>query len=207
MTPILEFHFDFISPYTYLASQSLPRIAQAHGAEIEYRPFDLVALMPLVGNRPTTLECEAKGAYAITDLMRWATRSGTAFAPNPHWRTIDFPRLARGALVALERNSGSVYVEAIFKALWGEAANLSGQDRLTAILDAAGLEGANLLRAADDADHVAQLKQATAAAAGRGIFGSPTIFVGKEMFFGNDRLDFVAEALREALAASEVGIA
>ena len=206
MTPSIEFYFDFISPYTYLAGQSLPRIAQAHGAKIEYRPFDLVALMPLVGNRPTTLECEAKGAYAITDLMRWATRSGTAFAPNPHWRMIDFPRLARGALVAVEQNCGSIYVEAIFKALWGEAVDLSDWDRLIAILDAAGLEGANLLRAADDADHVAQLKQATAAAAGRGIFGSPTIFVGKEMFFGNDRLDFVAEALREAQAASEVGI-
>ena len=207
MTPIIGFYFDFISPYTYLASQSLPRIAEAHGTEIDYRPFDLVALMPLVGNRPTTLECEAKGAYAITDLVRWATRTGTAFVPNPHWPTIDFPRLARGALVALERNSGSVYVEAIFKALWGEAVDQSGQDRLIAILDAAGLEGADLLRAADDADHIAQVKQATAAAAERGIFGSPTIFVGKEMFFGNDRLDFVIEALREAQAASEVAVA
>jgi 2-hydroxychromene-2-carboxylate isomerase len=207
MTPIIEFYFDFISPYTYLASQSLPRIAEAHGAEIEYRPFDLVALMPLVGNRPTTLECEAKGAYAITDLRRWATRTGTAFAPNPYWRTIDFPRLARGAMVAIEQNSGSVYVEAVFKALWGEAADLSGRDRLVAMLDAAGLEAAELLRAADDANHVAQLKQATAAAAARGIFGSPTIFVGKEMFFGNDRLDFVTEALREAQAASAATVA
>jgi 2-hydroxychromene-2-carboxylate isomerase len=166
MTPNIEFYFDFISPYTYLASQSLSRIAKAHGAEIDYRPFNLVALMPMVGNRPTTLECEAKGAYAMTDLMRWAIRTGTAFAANPHWRTIDFPRLARGALVAVERNSGSVYVEAVFKALWGAAADLSGQDRLVAILGAAGLEAADLLRAADDANHIAQLKQATAAAAG-----------------------------------------
>jgi 2-hydroxychromene-2-carboxylate isomerase len=202
MTPIVEFYFDFLSPYTYLASQSLPQIAKAHRAEIAYRPFNLVALMPMVGNRPTTLECDAKGAYAMTDLMRWATRTGIAFAPNPYWHTIDFPHLARGALVADARNSGAVYVDAVFKALWVEAADLSDRSRLVAILDGAGLDGADVLHAADDADHIAQLEQATAEAAGRGIFGSPTVFVGREMFFGNDRLDFVAEALRDAQAGS-----
>jgi 2-hydroxychromene-2-carboxylate isomerase len=202
MTPVIEFYFDFLSPYTYLASQSLPGIAKAHGAEIRYRPFNLVDLMPMVGNRPTTLECEAKGAYAMTDLMRWATRTGTAFAPNPHWGAIDFPQLARGALIAIAQDKGALYVDAVFKAMWGEAADLGSRSLLAAILDAAGLEGEELLRAADDADSIAQLEQATAEAAARGIFGSPTIFVGKEMFFGNDRLDFVAEALSERRAAS-----
>ena len=202
MTPNIEFYFDFISPYTYLASQSLPQIAKSHGAEIDYRPFNLAALMPMVGNRPTTVECQTKGAYAMTDLMRWATRTGTAFAPNPRWRAIDFPRLARGALVAIARNRGAAYVDAVFRALWGEAADLSSRSQLAAILEAAGLEAADLLCAADDADHVAQLEQATAQAARRGIFGSPTIFVGKEMFFGNDRLDFVSEALRDAQSTS-----
>jgi len=201
MTPTLEFYFDFLSPYTYLASQQLPQIAKAHRAELAYRPFNLVALMPMVGNRPTTLECEAKGAYAITDLMRRATRTGVPFAPNPHWQAIDFPRLARGALVAIAANRGAVYVDAVFKALWRAVADLSSPSRLVAILDAAGLQADDILHTADDADHVAQLARATAAAAARGIFGSPTIFVGREMFFGNDRLDFVAEALRGAQGA------
>jgi 2-hydroxychromene-2-carboxylate isomerase len=194
----IEFFFDFISPYTYLASTALPRLAAAHGAAIGYRPFNLVELMKIVGNRPTSLESPNKGAYVTTDLGRWVKRYRVDFAGSPHWGKIDFAGLGRGALVAIEEGRGAGYVDAVFRAVWGEGVDLSERSELIGALARAGFDGARLLERAASPDCVARFERATEAAAARGVFGSPTMFVGTEMFFGNDRLDFMAEALQAA---------
>jgi 2-hydroxychromene-2-carboxylate isomerase len=197
MTAAIDFYFDFVSPYSYLA-RILPGIAKGHAGSINYRPFTLLELMQKVGNRPTSIECQNKGAYVIADLQRWARRYQVGFAPNPFWQTIDFPELGRGALVAVDEGRGGDYVTAIFRAIWGEAADLSQRPKLIAVLAQANIDGARLLQRAASAEYAAKLEQNTAAAAERGVFGSPTMFVGKEMFFGNDRFDFVTQALAAA---------
>jgi 2-hydroxychromene-2-carboxylate isomerase len=194
----IEFHFDFISPYTYLASLALPRLAAEHGATITYHPFTLIELMKQVGNRPTTLECQNKAVYAIADLRRWAKADDVHFAPTPFWQAIDFRELGRGALVAADEGRVAGYVNAVFQAVWSDGLDLSRRGALVGVLDGAGYDGARLLDRAGSADYAAKLEQNTAEAARRGVFGSPTMFAGGEMFFGNDRLDFVAEALRSA---------
>ena len=198
MTAAIDFYFDFVSPYSYLASTVLPRVAAGHGAVIDYRPFTLIELMQKVGNRPTTIECQNKGVYVMADLERWAKRYQVAFAPNPAWPRIDFAELGRGALVALDEGRGADYVAAIFRAIWGEAADLSLRPKLIDVLTHAKLDGDRLLQRAASPEYVARLKESTAAAAERGVFGSPTMFVGKEMFFGNDRFDFMTQALSSA---------
>jgi len=70
MTAAIDFYFDFVSPYSYLASTVLPRVAASHGAAIDYRPFTLIELMQKVGNWPTTIECQNKGVYVMADLER-----------------------------------------------------------------------------------------------------------------------------------------
>jgi DSBA-like thioredoxin domain len=102
MTAAIDFYFDFVSPYSYLASTILPGIAKSHAASINYRPFTLLELMQKVGNRPTTIECQNKGTYVMADLQRWAKRYQVHFAPNPFWQRIDFPELGRAALVAVD---------------------------------------------------------------------------------------------------------
>jgi 2-hydroxychromene-2-carboxylate isomerase len=194
----LEFYFDFVSPYSYLASTVLPRLAAEHTASITYQPFGLLDLMKMVGNRPTTLECKNKFAYALVDLQRWAKSYRVQFAPNPYVMSIDFAELGRGALVALDEGRGADYVDVVFAAVYGEPVDLSQRAGLLGVLAKAGFDGPRLLARAGSAEYVAKLEQGTAAAAARGVFGSPTIFVGREMFFGNDRLDFIAEALRGA---------
>jgi len=176
MTRDLDFYFDFLSPYTYLASRALPGLARAHGVNLRYRPMNLVALMQRVGNRPTTLECANKGAYAMVDL-------------------------ARGALVAVELGRGSAYIDAIFSAVWVDAADLSQPDILARVIGGAGLGAEDLLRRADSKEGVARLDRATEEAAQRGVFGSPTMLLNGEMFFGNDRLDVLAETLAALSAA------
>jgi 2-hydroxychromene-2-carboxylate isomerase len=132
--------------------------------------------MQKVGNRPTTIECQNKGVYVMADLERWAKRYQVEFVPNPAWQRIDFAELGRGALVALDDGRGADYVAAIFRAVWGDAADLSQRSKLMDILGQAKLDGDRLFQRAASAEYVARLKDCTTAAAERGVFGSPTMF-------------------------------
>jgi 2-hydroxychromene-2-carboxylate isomerase len=194
----IDFYFDFVSPYSYLASTILPRLAVEHTASISYQPVRLLDLMNIVGNRPTTIECKNKAIYVMADLQRWAKTYQVSFAPNPYWKSIDFAALGRGALVAVDEGRDADYVNAVYRAIWSDALDLSQRPVLIRALDGAGFGGARLLERADSAEYIAKLEKNTRSAAHRGVFGSPTMFVGEEMFFGNDRLDFVAEAVRAA---------
>lgn len=194
MMRTIEFYFDFPSPYSYLAHKQLPGIAVEHRAEIAYRPFRILELMKIVGNRPTTIECKNKGKYASADLQRWVRTYEVDFARNPHSRSFDFAELARIARLAIQEGSGAQCVTAIFDAVWGRPQDLSQRSALVDVINKAGLDGQALLdRLADSVK--AQLEVETAAAAERGVFGAPTMFVGEQMFFGNDRLDFLVEEL------------
>jgi 2-hydroxychromene-2-carboxylate isomerase len=194
----IDFYFDFPSPYAYLAHTQLPRIAAEHGATIVYHPFRILELMKIVGNRPTTIECKNKGKYAGADLQRWVKRYKVNFSRNPHSRSFDFAELDRGALVAIEDDRGAEYVAAIFAAVWGKPEDLSQRPVLIDVLSRAGFDGQRLLERASAEAVIAKLDAETKAAAERGVFGAPTMFVGDEMYFGNDRFDFVVDALRSA---------
>jgi len=198
MTRTIDFYFDFPSPYSYLAHTQLPRLAAEHRATVTYHPFRILELMKLVGNRPTTIECKNKGKYAGVDLQRWTRRYNVGFARNSHSKSFDFAELDRGALVAIADGRGAEYVNAIFAAIWGSPVDLSRRSVLIDVLDGAGFDARSLIQRAATEDIAAKLETETNAAAERGVFGAPTMFVGHEMFFGNDRLDFVVEALRSA---------
>jgi 2-hydroxychromene-2-carboxylate isomerase len=198
MTRTIDFYFDFPSPYSYLAHTQLPKIAAEHGAMVAYHPFRILELMTIVGNRPTTNECKNKGKYAGADLQRWTKRYDVEFSRNPYSKSFDFAELDRGALVAIEDGRSAEYVTTVFAAIWGRPADLSQRSVLIDILERAGFDAPRLVERANAEDIIARLDTETKAAAERGVFGAPTMFVGNQMFFGNDRLDFVAEALRSA---------
>lgn len=198
MTRTIDFYFDFPSPYAYLAHTQLRGIAAEHGARIVYHPFRILELMRIVGNRPTTIECKNKGKYASADLQRWVKRYKVDFSRNPHSKTFDFAELDRGALVAIGDGRGAEYVTAVFAAMWGKPGDLSQRSVFVDVLNRAGFDGQRLLERASTDAVIAQLEAETNAAAERGVFGAPTMFIGDQMFFGNDRLDFVADALSSA---------
>src|SRR5271165_1611077 len=112
----IEFYFDFVSPYTYMASTQIGRIAAAADAEVVYTPFRILELMQIVGNRPTTIESKAKGKYAGADLGRWAARYGVKLQPNPKLRSFDHNQLRQAALVASEQGRGAELVHAVLRA-------------------------------------------------------------------------------------------
>ncbi|HZZ32538.1 MAG TPA: 2-hydroxychromene-2-carboxylate isomerase [Phenylobacterium sp.] len=193
MTKTVEFLFDFGSPASYLAYKRVPQMAERAGARVDYVPMLLGGIFKATGNAsPATVP--AKGRWMNADLARWAKRFGTPFQRNPYF-PINTLHLMRGATGLIEDIRFFAYLEAVFDAMWRDARNLGEPTELAPVLRRAGLE-ADEFRALSERDDVkARLKATTERAVERGVFGAPTFFVGEEMFFGQDRMDFVEEAL------------
>lgn len=190
----IDVYFDFRSPYSYLAHSQLGTL----DAELSYHPVDIVAVMKQVGNTPTTLTCPAKGKYAGADLQRWAKRYGMPLSRRKDVKSIDGRRLLRAVLAAEECGLVKEAVAAIFPAFWGHGLPLSTAEDLARILDAAGIRDPRIASRIDSSELDDRLTQRSEAAGARGVFGAPTFIVNDEMFFGNDRLEFIRETLRAA---------
>lgn len=197
MSKAVEFYFDVGSPAAYLAWTQLPAIARDAGAEIEYRPFLLGGVFQATGNR-SPMEVPAKGQYMQDDLQRFARRYGVPFAHNPHF-PINTLTLMRGALGLQLREPQRMvpYGDAVFRAIWVEGQNMNDPATVAGVLQRSGFDPAQLLALASDPAVKDQLKAVTQEAVARGVFGAPTFFVGQDMFWGQDRLDFVKERLQQ----------
>ena len=190
----IEFFFDVGSSYSYIAYKALPGFAAAHGAEIVWRPMLLGGVFKATGNH-SPAEIPAKMRWLSQDLQRWAGHYGVPFAHNPYF-PINTLTLMRGAVGMQMRGLDfAKYLETMFHAMWGEPRNLGQPDELAAVLRAAGFDAEAFQALVNDPAVKEQLKQNTEEAVTRGVFGAPTFFVGEDMFWGQDRLDFVAEAL------------
>jgi 2-hydroxychromene-2-carboxylate isomerase len=189
----VEFFYDFTSPTAYLAWARLPQIVQRTGAKLIYRPMFLGGVMQTTGNRPPGT-VEAKAKWMMADLQRWAKRHNTPFVRNPHFpmMTLMVQRAAHGWY---DRPDFDKYLTAIFKAAWQDQRNIADKAVLAEVLSAAGFLPEEFFAAAEDPANKEKLKATTDEAVARGVFGAPTFFVGDEMHFGQDRLDFVEEAL------------
>ncbi len=196
MTKTIEFFFDFGSPTTYLAHTQLPRIAQETGTQLVYRPMLLGGVFKATGNA-SPVSVPAKGRWMGQDIGLWAQRYGVPFAFNPHF-PINTLTLMRGAAGLLWRQPDDFkrYADAVFNAMWVAPRNLGDAAELAAVLGAAGFDAASFTALVTDAEVKQALITSTDEAVARGVFGAPTCFVGQQMFFGQDRLDFVRDALR-----------
>lgn len=194
----IEFFFDFGSPTTYLAHTQMSRLAADSGARIHYVPMLLGGVFKATGNQSPVM-VPAKGRWMGQDLPRFARRYGVPYRLNPHF-PINTLTLMRGAvgLQMREPERFMTYVDTVFRAMWVEPVNLGDPALLADTLGAAGFDATAFMALVGDAEVKARLIANTEAAVARGAFGAPTCFVGDEMFFGQDRLDFVREAARDA---------
>jgi len=187
----LDFYFDYRSPYAYLAQTQVRNL----GVDITWRPFEILQLMDQVGNVPTSITCKPKGKYLGVDLMRWVAMYKVPFQRHPQSGNIDARRLLRATLAAAELGQADAAVAAIFGAYWGSGSPLATPEDVVAVLGRVDVSAADLVARIDAPELDAALDAATDEAAARGVFGAPTMYVGDEMFFGNDRLDFVRATL------------
>lgn len=193
MSKTLEFFFDFGSPASYLAWTQVPRIAREAGAQLIWRPMLLGGVFKATGNQSPVM-IPSKGAWMLKDLARFASRYGVLMAFNPSF-PINTLTLMRGAAGYQNDERFERYVQAMFEALWTQQKNLSKPEVVAEVLSAAGFDPAEFERLVNDEGVKERLKATTEEAVKRGVFGAPTFFIGSEMHFGQDRLDFVAEAL------------
>lgn len=195
MSKTVEFLFDVGSPYTYLAYHHLPVIAREHGARIVWTPVLLGGIFQATGNA-SPADVPAKSLHSQVDLQRWARAYGVPFRMNPHF-PINTLALMRGAVAAQMQGEEVLqrYLGAIFAAMFEQPRNLGEPAEIGAVLAGAGLDPVQFLQWIADPAVKERLKQNTAGAVERGVFGAPTFFVGEDMFWGQDRLEFVAQAL------------
>ena len=193
MSQQVEFFFDYGSPFSYLADTQLAALAQRTGATIVYWPMLLGAVLKATGNA-SPIAVPAKGRYMGVELQRWAKHYGVPFVTNRFF-PINTMQLMRGAVAAQQADCFAEYHRAIYPAFWVDSANLGEPEVIRSVLVKAGLNANLLLARIEEPDVKEQLRLNTEEAVRRGVFGAPTFFVGEEMFWGNDRLTFVEEAL------------
>jgi 2-hydroxychromene-2-carboxylate isomerase len=192
--PTIEFFYDFSSPYSYLAAMKLPEVAHRTGATLRYRPFVLGAVFKAAGNHMPA-EIAAKAAYQLKDLQAWANDYGVPFN-FPDVFPLNAIKAARMA-VALETEADRAKLtERVYKAYWGENKDITDVGVLAQLANEAGFDGAALVARTDQQAVKDALRANTDDAIARGSFGAPTMFVGEQMFIGNDRLVFVERAAK-----------
>jgi 2-hydroxychromene-2-carboxylate isomerase len=193
----VDFFFDLASPYSYMAATQIGAIADKHAAELRWRPMVLAAVFKAVGNdMPARVAPKAKWMWR--DLAHWAEKYGVPFQ-----FTTRFPvsAIAAERLVIAAGDKAGAAALAAFRALWVDDLDINSEPVLRQIAAGAGLDADQALAAIQSQAVKDQLRANTDEAIARGAFGAPAIFVrsddSEELFWGNDRLHFVEDALRK----------
>jgi 2-hydroxychromene-2-carboxylate isomerase len=196
MSKTVEFFFDLGSPATYLAYTQLPKICEQTDSQLIYRPMLLGGVFKATGTA-SPITVPAKGRYMFQDLDRYAKRYGVPLKFNPHFpiNTLMLMRAVTGMQLRHPERF-QAFIDCLFHALWVEGRSLDDPATVAAVLTQNGFDPNEVLALTADEDVKAALKENTEEAVQRGVFGAPSMFVEGQLFFGQDRLDFVLEALR-----------
>jgi 2-hydroxychromene-2-carboxylate isomerase len=200
-TPVLEFFYDYSSPWTYLAFTRIEEVCDRAGAELVWKPILVGGIFNSVN--PSVYEARErpvvpKARYMMKDLADWASHYGIRIRFPPSVFPVNSVKALRGAFVALEHGRVSAYSEAIFSSYFGEDLDISRDEVLRSIVERVGLDPVEYFEKITRQDYKDRVRANTDECVRRGGFGSPTMFVGDDMYFGNDRLPLVERALTRA---------
>jgi 2-hydroxychromene-2-carboxylate isomerase len=198
MTLTVDYFMTPVSPYVYLGHQRLRQICARTGATLRLRVVDLGKIFPVSGGVALKDRAPQRQAYRLQELARWRDYLGMPLTLQP--RHFPVPPAAASTLIlaAAERHGHDTALDLAFdclRAVWAEERNIADADTLREIAQARGLDGTALLTQAASEDIAATFVQHTDEAIARGVFGAPTYALGNELFWGQDRLDFLERAL------------
>jgi 2-hydroxychromene-2-carboxylate isomerase len=196
-----EFHFDFGSPNAYLAHLVLPGMEQRTGVRFAYVPVLLGGVFKATGNVSPAVSLRGiknKGEYTALETRRFLRAHGiTRYAPNPFF-PVNTLQIMRGAVAARRLDCFPRYVDEVYRHMWAEPKKMDEPDVIAAALRDSGLPAEELIALSADPAVKQELLENTERSVARGTFGSPTFYVGDEIFFGKDRLREVEEAIEAA---------
>lgn len=193
MTRSIDFYFDFISPFSYLAQRKLPEVAQRHGYTIEYRPMDIPEAKIAAGNYgPSNREVLPKIKVMMADLDRWAKHYGVPLAfpasfDCAHWNC--------ATLFARQQDKAEEYVTRAFHRIWGLGIDPRDRQELHACAFESGLDPDAAILFVESSVGQNEYRKSRAQAIQRGVFGAPMMFVDEQIFWGNDRIQFLDDYL------------
>src|SRR5262245_3032612 len=194
----VEFHFDFGSPNAYLSHLVLPGIEQRTGVKFAYVPILLGGVFKLTNNRSpaeSLVGIKNKPEYERLEMTRFLRRYGiTRFQRNPFF-PVNTLMLMRGAVAAQSLGVFERYVDEMYRHIWAEPKKLDDPDVLRTALEESGLDSTRFFALIQTPEVKERLLENTRRSVERGTFGSPTFFVGEEIFFGKDRLRDVEEQI------------
>ena len=200
MPKTVEFFYDYSSPWTYLAFSRIEDVCRRCGAGLEWRPILVGGIFNTVN--PSVYESREhpvlpKARYMAKDLRDWAEFYALELRFPPSVFPVNSVKSLRGALAALEHGKISAYSQAVFSAYWEHDRDISRDGVLESIVEAVGLDRAEYFAKIASTEYKDRVRANTEECIRRGGFGSPTMFVGESMFFGNDRLVLLEHELRK----------
>lgn len=198
MTVKAEFLFDFGSPNAYLAHLVIPQVESRTGVKFDYVPVLLGGVFKATNNVSPAVSLQGirnKGEYTQLETDRFLRKHGiTRYRRNPYF-PVNTLKIMRGAIAAQKLGVFERYVDEIYRHMWAEPRKMDEPDIIRGAFEESGLPAADLLRAMEEVDVKQRLIANTEDAVARGVFGSPSFFVGTELYFGKDRLGEVEEEI------------
>ena len=196
----IDTYISLASPWTYLGWERLDTIARRHGASLAYFPIDTGVVFPATGGVPLPQRAPERRAYRLAELRRWKAYLGAEdFNIEPRHFPVPPDQAGQMAIAAREQGADiGGLCRAILRAVWCEERDIADRETLAAIATAEGFDGAALLAAADDPAMAERYLADSEAGIARGVFGAPTYVVGDQLFWGQDRLDFLDRLLAVA---------
>jgi 2-hydroxychromene-2-carboxylate isomerase len=190
----VDFYFDLSSPYSYLAATQLPALTARHDVDVRWKPIVLAAVFKAADNHMPA-QSPPKARYMLHDLERWAKKYGVPFTMNSRFpmNTIKPERLV---LAAEPTGRATDLALALFRAMWVDDRDIASADEMRAIAQSLGLDGDALLAAIETPAVKDKLRANTDEAIAREVFGAPSFLYRGELYWGNDRMEFLEDALR-----------
>lgn len=198
LSKVVDYYFALQSPFAYLGHRMFEDILEDAEAAVRARPINLVGkVFPETGGVPLPQRHESRKAYRLVELERWANYRGLKMITQPKHFPSDDTKAVR-MVVSTKNDADMLHLaHAFMRTLWEQDKDLADPGVLAEAASAAGFNGEKLLEAADDDQWDERYQRFTDEAIERGVFGAPTYFYKGEMFWGQDRLDFLARALEK----------
>ena len=195
MTKSIEFYFDFSSPYAYLGFKEIKKYEKKYPFQIKYMPIFLGGLHNSAGITPAAFN-KIKSKHMIQDTKLVANKKNIKFSFNSYFpiKTVNF---MRGAIIAKDDNYEKIYVEKIFDSIWRDGLNMNDNIIINKVLKNLDLNPDIFFGKVSDIKIKDKLKKLTNDALKKGIFGAPTYYVNRKIFFGQDRLSYAIDEIKK----------